>query len=185
MDRQPNVKNSFLEIEYTVLNLISEISHCKTTIESLDTMVADSLKEKLFISGLSTEQELRSFQQYFGDFSFPMNVLVFSIPEKTDFSEEISLEELLYEQLVQLSHKTTILYPTENYIYCLMESVSDLPDLLRKCLKYIRELHNQSVKVGISNPFQKISYTQHASTQARIRLSAGYRIDGVYVFAHT
>ena len=66
-----------------------------------------------------------------------------------------------------------------------MESVSDLPDLLRKCLKYIRELHNQSVKVGISNPFQKISYTQHASTQARIRLSAGYRIDGVYVFAHT
>lgn len=61
MDRQPNVKNSFLEIECTVLNLISEISHCKTTIESLDTMVADSLKEKLFISGLSTEQELRSF----------------------------------------------------------------------------------------------------------------------------
>ena len=53
-------------------------------------MVADSLKEKLFISGLSTEQEIHSFQQYFGDFSFSMNALVFSIPEKTTFSKEIS-----------------------------------------------------------------------------------------------
>ena len=185
MDRQPNVQNSFLEIEGTVLNMISEISHCKTTIESLDTMVADSLKEKLFISGLSTEQEIHSFQQYFGDFSFSMNALVFSIPEKTTFSKEISLKELLYEQLLQLSQKTIILYQAENYIYCLMESVSGLSDLLSNCLKHIRELHNQSVKVGISNPFQDISYTQHASTQAKRRLSAGYRIDGVYVFTHT
>lgn len=185
MDRQPNVQNSFLEIEGTVLNMISEISHCKTTIESLDTMVADSLKEKLFISGLSTEQEIHSFQQYFGDFSFSMNALVFSIPEKTAFSEEISLKELLYEQLSQLSQNTIILYQAENYIYCLMESVSGLSDLLSTCLKHIRELHNQSVKVGVSNPFQDISYTQHASTQAKRRLSAGYRIDGVYVFTHT
>lgn len=66
-----------------------------------------------------------------------------------------------------------------------MESVSGLSDLLSNCLKHIRELHNQSVKVGISNPFQDISYTQHASTQAKRRLSAGYRIDGVYVFTHT
>ena len=138
MDRQPNVQNSFLEIEGTVLNMISEISHCKTTIESLDTMVADSLKEKLFISGLSTEQEIHSFQQYFGDFSFSMNALVFSIPEKTTFSKEISLKELLYEQLLQLSQKTIILYQAENYIYCLMESVSGLSDLLSNCLKHIR-----------------------------------------------
>ena len=159
--------------------------HYARTIESLDTMVADSLKEKLFISGLSTEQEIHSFQQYFGDFSFSMNALVFSIPEKTTFSKEISLKELLYEQLLQLSQKTIILYQAENYIYCLMESVSGLSDLLSNCLKHIRELHNQSVKVGISNPFQDISYTQHASTQAKRRLSAGYRIDGVYVFTHT
>lgn len=111
--------------------------------------------------------------------------LVFSIPEKTTFSKEISLKELLYEQLLQLSQKTIILYQAENYIYCLMESVSGLSDLLSNCLKHIRELHNQSVKVGISNPFQDISYTQHASTQAKRRLSAGYRIDGVYVFTHT
>ena len=100
-------------------------------------------------------------------------------------SKEISLKELLYEQLLQLSQKTIILYQAENYIYCLMESVSGLSDLLSNCLKHIRELHNQSVKVGISNPFQDISYTQHASTQAKRRLSAGYRIDGVYVFTHT
>ena len=68
-----------LEIEGTVLNMISEISHCKTTIESLDTMVADSLKEKLFISGLSTKHEIHSFQQYFGDFSLSSVVGVVTV----------------------------------------------------------------------------------------------------------
>mgnify|MGYP000843768150 CR=1 FL=1 len=92
-----------LEIEGTVLNMISEISHCKTTIESLDTMVADSLKEKLFISGLSTEQEIHSFQQYFGDFSqkeiaamlkiTPGNVKVLSYRAKKELKEYLTKEE--------------------------------------------------------------------------------------------
>lgn len=185
MDTQPDGKDSFLEIEGTVLSLIQEISHCKTTIESLDTMVADSLKDKLFISGLNTQQELVSFQQYFGDFSFPLSLLVFSVPEKPTADNGVPAKELLYEQLTQLTQQTCILYQSENNIYCLMESVADLPDLLRERLKSIRESENISFKVGISNPFQGISYAQHASAQAKRRLSAGFRIDGVYVFTHT
>ena len=121
-----------MEIEGTVLNMISEISHCKTTIESLDTMVADSLKEKLFISGLSTEQEIHSFQQYFGDFSFSMNALVFSIPEKTTFSKEISLKELLYEQLLQLSQKTII---SVSYTHLTGLDGQGRPDILSDLLR--------------------------------------------------
>ena len=97
----------------------------------------------------------------------------------------IEMSEMIATANAKSIEETIILYQAENYIYCLMESVSGLSDLLSNCLKHIRELHNQSVKVGISNPFQDISYTQHASTQAKRRLSAGYRIDGVYVFTHT
>lgn len=185
MNRKPDGHDSFLEIENTVLNLIQEIGRCKTTIESLDSMVADSLKEKLFISGLNTEQELHSFQQYFGDFSFPMNVLVFSMPEKSIANYDVSMEELLSGQILQLSQKTSILYSSENHIYCLIESIPDLPDQLRERLKFIRESCNRTFKAGISNPFQDISYAQHATIQAKRRLSVGYNIDGVYVFTHT
>ena len=69
--------------------------------------------------------------------------------------------------------------------FCLTEAAPELPDLLRERLKFLRETYHVSLKAGISNQFQDITYAQHAATQAKRRLSAGYHIDGVFVFTHT
>ena len=185
MDRKPDRHNSFVEIEDTVLNLIQEISRCKTTIGTLDSIVADGLKEKLFISGIDSDQEKISFHQYFGDFSTSMCVIVFSLPETLPTDSCISRNDLLSGQFLQLGHGQDIFYGTENQLFCLTEAAPELPDLLRERLKFLRETYHVSLKAGISNQFQDITYAQHAATQAKRRLSAGYHIDGVFVFTHT
>lgn len=119
MDRKPDRHNSFVEIEDTVLNLIQEISRCKTTIGTLDSMVADGLKEKLFISGIDSDQEKISFHQYFGDFSTSMCVIVFSLPETLPTDSCISRNDLLSGQFLQLGHGQDIFYGTENMLFCL------------------------------------------------------------------
>ena len=185
MNRKPDRHNSFVEIEDTVLNLIQEISRCKTTIGTLDSMVADGLKEKLFISGIDSDQEKISFHQYFGNFSTSMCVIVFSLPETLPTDSCISRNDLLSGQFLPLGHGQDIFYGTENQLFCLTKAAPELPDLLRERLKFLRETYHVSLKAGISNQFQDITYAQHAATQAKRRLSAGYHIDGVFVFTHT
>ena len=112
-------------------------------------------------------------------------MIVFSLPETLPTDSCISRNDLLSGQFLQLGHGQDIFYGTENQLFCLTEAAPELPDLLRERLKFLRETYHVSLKAGISNQFQDITYAQHAAIQAKRRLSAGYHIDGVFVFTHT
>lgn len=182
MEKGSGSKDAFGEIEDTVLNLIHEISQCKNTIGELDGMLSNSLLDKLFFGGLETGRNTSSFCQYFGDFDYPLTVLVFSGTE-VNRSEEV--RESVEVRLASLSQKSHILHIRGNKLYCLMESVPDLPDLLRDKLRNLRETENIILKAGISNNFDGVVSAKAAATQAERRLQAGFHISGVFVFAHT
>lgn len=182
MEKSSGNKNVFGEIEDTVLNLINEIGQCKSTIGELDSLVANSLLEKLFFGGLENGRNISSFVQYFGEFSFACTVIVFS---NTEISQPEEIRAALESQLSQLSEKPHILHIRGNRLYCLMETVPELPKLLGEKLRYLRETENIVVKVGISNSCEGIVQAKKAATQAERRLQAGYHIPGVFVFTHT
>lgn len=182
MEKSTESKNAFGEIEDTVLNLISEIGQCKTTIGELDSMVANSLLEKLFFGGLETERNMISFSQYFGDLSYPYTVLVFANPEVGRPEE---MRPALERQLSALSEKPHILHIRGSRLYYLMETVPELSNLLGEKLRHLRETENLVVKVGVSNSYEGIALAKSAATQAERRLQAGYHIPGVFVFTHT
>lgn len=182
MEKTPGNKNAFGEIEDTVLNLIHEIGQCKTTIVELDSMVANSLLDKLFFGGLEAERNVTSFNQYFGEFDYPLTVLVICDSEHVEMEMvRGSIDDCLNE----MSQKPHILCIRKNRIYCLLETVPDLPDLLRDKLRSLRETENIILKAGISNSFDGIALAKAAATQAERRLQAGFHIPGVFVFTHT
>lgn len=182
MEKTTDGKNSFCEIEGTVLNLIQEIGRCKSTIGELDAMVANSLLDKLFFGGLEVGHNTSSFHQYFGDYTFAYTVMVFSNVSGTS-PEEIRIP--LENQLTFLSEKPHIIHIRDNRLYYLIETVPDLPDLLRKILQVLRDSGHIVLKAGISNSYDGIAMAKDAATQADRRLRAGYHIPGVFVFTHT
>ncbi len=182
MEKGSGSKNAFGEIEDTVLNLIREIGQCKTTIGELDTMVSNSLLDKLFFGGLEMGRNSSSFSQYFGEFDYPLTVVVFSGAE---IHQPEEVREILESRLGSLSRKPHILHIRGNKVYCLMETVPDLPDLLRDRLRNLRESENMILKAGISNSFDGVISAKAAATQAERRLQAGFHIPGVFVFTHT
>lgn len=182
MEKSTGNKNAFGEIEDTVLNLIQEIGKCKTTIGELDGMVANSLLEKLFFGGLENSRNISPFFQYYGDFGYPLTVLVFS---GTDKDPPEKIKNVLEEQLTQISQKPHVIHIRGKRLYCMIESIPELSDHLREKLRVLREKHNIVLKAGISNSFEGVVSAKGAASQAERRLQAGYHIPGVFVFTHT
>ncbi len=167
------------DLEGSILDMIDEISSCKSTINELDLMVSNSLKNHLFYTGL-TEDQTESFAKHFGSFCLPCVVLsVFGPDLKPADSEAMqSLAD-------RLTARPFLLHTTAQDSLCLLSAEDACIPHVSAVLRTLRSEAHRVLYVGISMPFSDLRHAADAVRAARRRLHSGVKFPGVYLFTHT
>ncbi len=175
-------KDDFLAIEDTVVNMASEIQHCKLTIENLNSMVSHSLLERIFFGELSSPKTEESFISYYGP--MPESCIIAVMTTETAVSEEL-LSQRVADICCSLGQDIYVSHVHKGSLYYLLLEEETLQQKLEQVLKCYRETYNQHLKAGISNPISALASVKGATSQAERRLQSGFQLQGIYLFSHT
>lgn len=171
------------ELEHVVGEVAVEIHQYKNTIQNLDSIVNNSLLDRLFFGEFEQHKIQDAFVQYYGPMPSCCLVVVFG-SEDPIISCEL-LKTHIQEELLSLGLNPYVLYNHKEHVYLIVEEVPDLREKLEALLKILRENGYGIIKAGMSNAATSLSYIKKGAQQAQRRLDSGFHIHGVYLLSHT
>lgn len=171
------------DIESSVDSMVSEIRMCRDTIKSLDSTVSHNLLERVFFGEFSSEKMKDAFVQYFGPLPSSCVCVVFSGADGAP--DGPSLKNRILSSLSGMEIPHYLVHIRENKVYLVLQEEAAAQEQLNLLLKNLREQIKHVVKAGLSNPFTTLEAIRKAAFRAEARLTAGFHIQGVYLFLHT
>jgi len=174
---------NMVEIEESVISMVSEIRQCKNTIENLNSMVSHNLLDRLFFGELPPGRVEDSFVQCYGVLPAPCIAVVMAREQGADHVHP--LPDLIQTIGPSMNIPVYVMFPQGEKLYLVVPSTPDMKEQLEQVLKSLREQGEGIVKAGISNPITSLQAVKEGTQQAMRRLDAGLHIQGIYLFAHT
>ncbi|MBS6644864.1 MAG: helix-turn-helix transcriptional regulator [Clostridiaceae bacterium] len=171
------------ELEHVVGEVAVEIHQYKNTIQDLDSIVNNSLLDRLFFGEFEQAKLQEAFAQYYGPMPPACLIVVFGTEDPLCSCE--LLKKRIQEELISLKVNLYVIHHNKELVYLIVETDPDIRKELELLLKNLRENGDSVIKAGISNTVTSLSHVKKGAQQAQRRLGSGLHIHGIYLFTHT